>query len=82
MTMVAWRANEFEFYSTILDNVKTIESRLATSSGSIEFILQRSEGAVLLQVLVRPLICFLEFCLSLDGGWWFWPFLDSFFIPR
>ena len=40
---------EFEFYSTILDKVKTIESRLATSSGSIEFILQRSEGAVSLQ---------------------------------
>ena len=49
MTIVAWRANEFEFYATILGKVKTIESRLATLPGSIEFILQTSKGAVSLQ---------------------------------
>ena len=49
MTIVAWRGNELEFYSTILNKVKLIESRLAPLSGSIEFILQRSKGAVSLQ---------------------------------
>ena len=49
MIVVAWRANELEFYSTILNKIKPIESRLATLSGSNQIILQRSKGAVSLQ---------------------------------